>query len=290
MISVLKKSAWSLVVYTVFVILWGAWVRISHSGDGCGQSWPLCDGALFPKTLASEQWIEYFHRFTSGLYGLVVIALYFVIRKSYEKQSAQRLAATATLTLMIVEAGLGAALVLKGLVGENATVFRLIVMTLHQLNSLMLVASTVILAILITPQSVFSVRWRGLFLHRGLLLILMTVAATGAWAALSNTLFPSTSLLSGLAQDFDSANPWILKLRILHPIFASILCVFLSYFFWLRGNTRLTLVFVGALVIGLTTLLSLSPVAMKLLHLGFTQGLWILMVHYVMTSLLSTSR
>lgn len=287
----MKKLSWSLVLYTVFVIIWGAWVRISHSGDGCGQSWPLCEGALFPKSLESEVWIEYFHRLTSGLYGIFVIALFFIVRKKHSPRTAQRTAALATLILMIIEAGLGAALVLKGLVGENATIYRLVVMSLHQINSLLLVGSTVVLALLCSTPSIFQIYWRKLLLHRGLLVVFMLIPATGAWAALSNTLFPSEHLLAGLADDFDPESPWILKLRILHPILASVFALFWAYYFWLRPKGQaLALGFASTFLIGLITLLSLSPVLMKFLHLLMSQVLWILLVRYVMTSLLSTSR
>ncbi|MFN9068553.1 MAG: COX15/CtaA family protein, partial [Bdellovibrionales bacterium] len=211
----MKRLSWALVIYTILVILWGAWVRISHSGDGCGQSWPLCDGALFPKDSSSEVWIEYFHRLTSGLYGLFVVGLYLLIRKKFPPHSAQRFAGLATLILTVIEAGLGAALVLKGLVGENATIYRLVVMSLHQINSLLLVGSTVITALLVAEKSDVRPHWKGLFLHKGFLLIFMIIPATGAWAALSNTLFPSQHLLQGLAEDFASDSPWILRLRIL---------------------------------------------------------------------------
>jgi cytochrome c oxidase assembly protein subunit 15 len=287
----MKRLSWALVIYTVLVILWGAWVRISHSGDGCGQSWPLCDGALFPKVSSSEVWIEYFHRVTSGLYGLFVAGLYLWIRKRFPPGSAQRTAGFATLVLTVIEAGLGAALVLKGLVGENATIYRLVVMSLHQVNSLLLVGSTVITALLVSENPDVRPHWKGLFLHKGFLFIFMIIPATGAWAALSNTLFPTQHLLQGLAEDFSSESPWILRLRILHPLLASALALFFTYYFWLKPyGQKLAIGFFMTFVVGLVTLVSLSPVALKLIHLTMAQGLWVLMVHYVMTSLLSTKR
>ncbi len=295
----IKKLCGFLLFYTVFVIVWGAWVRISHSGDGCGKSWPLCEGALFPKTLQSEVWIEYFHRVTSGLYGLFVLLILILVYRSFKKDSIIRKAALTTFVLMMIEAALGAALVLKGLVGSNATLYRLVVMTLHQINSLLLVGSTVVLYSLLKKSENFNVK--KLFSHKGLLALFILIPATGAWAALSNTLFPSEGILQGLAADFNSASPWILKLRIVHPILASSFAIYWSYYFYnlsvestdqgLKNSSRnLSVFLVVSFLFGGLTLLNLSPIWMKLVHLTLAQGLWIFMVHYVMTSLLSTRR
>lgn len=297
----LSRYAWILVYYTVLVIIWGAWVRISHSGDGCGKSWPLCDGALFPKSAESKTWIEYFHRLTSGLYGIIVIHIYYLIRNNFPLHTLQRLFGLSTLILMFIEAALGAALVLKGLVGENATVFRLVVMTLHQVNSLLLVGSTVALATSLSKPAIYQWNLKNLFLHNGLLFLFILIPATGAWAALSNTLFPSTDLLQGLADDLSSDSPWILKLRIIHPLLAAGFCLYWAYYFWnksedthdthlKKSSLYLAGFFVVALLFGVLTLVSLSPVWMKLVHLSLAQLLWIALMNYVMTSLLSTSR
>lgn len=292
--------AWGLVVYTVFVIIWGAWVRISHSGDGCGNHWPLCEGSFIPQNAEQKTWTEYLHRLTSGFYGLFVAALTVWAFRLFPKKSAQRQIAMSTFILMIVEAGLGAALVLQGLVGENATLYRLFVMTFHQINSLLLVGSTVILA-LFTQLPSFHFQWRQLFTNRWVWVIFMLIPATGAWAALANTLFPSESLSDGLLKDFAAASPWILRLRVAHPIIAlglGMMLILKLYSDYESATTpelrrkalQVCGAFVVALVFGVLTLLFLSPVWMKLVHLTLAQILWITLSTYVMTSLLSTKR
>ena len=292
---------WALVVYTVSVIIWGAWVRISHSGDGCGQHWPLCEGAFIPQQAAGKTWIEYLHRLTSGLYGLFVAALMIQALRIFPRGSAQRAAAILTFVLMIIEAALGAALVLKGLVGENATLYRLFVMTFHQINSLLLVGSTVIWAHL-TARSVFP--WtdlKGRLRPFSPLALFVCIPATGAWAALANTLFPSLNLAEGLQKDFASDSPWILRLRVVHPLLALSLGVILALHFYRiamrtsdsasrQAALRVSGVFAGALIFGILTLISLSPIWMKLVHLTWAQLLWISLVSYAITSLLSTRR
>lgn len=278
-----------LIVYTVLVIVWGAWVRISHSGDGCGNHWPTCEGAFFPKTMEKKTWIEYLHRLTSGFYGLFVTFLAVWGFRIFPKGSAQRQISLITFILMLVEAGLGAVLVLKNLVGETATVYRLVIMSLHQINSLLLVGATVTLTILSQAKILFNFSWRDLLLNKWILGAFVLLPTTGAWAALANTLFPSTSLWQGLLEDLSMDLPWIFRLRIVHPILALGVGSFLSAYFYKRSMS-LSLFIILAMLFGGLTLLFMSPVWMKLVHLTIAQGLWIGLVHYVMISLLSTRR
>ena len=72
--SALTKYAWATLAYTVGVILWGAFVRASRSGAGCGAHWPLCNGVVIPRDPSLETIIEFSHRLTSGL-ALVAVVL-----------------------------------------------------------------------------------------------------------------------------------------------------------------------------------------------------------------------
>ncbi|HEX4283733.1 MAG TPA: COX15/CtaA family protein, partial [Terracidiphilus sp.] len=42
----LRRFSWAVLVYFVAVILWGALVRATSSGAGCGDHWPLCNGTV----------------------------------------------------------------------------------------------------------------------------------------------------------------------------------------------------------------------------------------------------
>lgn len=303
-LKIFHRLCLTLVVYTVLVIIWGAWVRISHSGDGCGNHWPLCEGAFIPTNPDQKTLIEYFHRLSSGFYGIFVAGLAFAAFRIFPPGTGARKAALTTFFLMVIEALLGAALVLKGLVGQNATVFRLVVMTLHQVNSLLLVGSTVVWAVAVNQKVLpftFNFSWKKLFSAGAFALAFILIPASGAWAALANTLFPSFSLAEGLAQDFSAGTPWILKLRVLHPIVALSLGIYLIFKFYKKSENatdpllkqaslQVAAVFAIAMIFGILTLLFLSPVWMKLVHLTMAQVVWISLVHYVMISLLSTKR
>ena len=64
-----------VLAYLLFVILFGAWVRISGSGAGCGDHWPTCGGQLVPRAPSVQTLIEYTHRITSGALGLMALGI-----------------------------------------------------------------------------------------------------------------------------------------------------------------------------------------------------------------------
>ncbi len=67
--------AWFVLFYNVLVILWGAFVRASGSGAGCGSHWPLCNGDVIPRAPEIETLVEFSHRLTSGLALVFVLAM-----------------------------------------------------------------------------------------------------------------------------------------------------------------------------------------------------------------------
>jgi heme A synthase len=119
--SRLARYAWIVVALNLAVILWGAWVRVSGSGAGCGSHWPLCDGEVLPREASAEKWIEFTHRATSGLALLAVLALAVAAVRSRPARHPARRAAAAAVVFVLLEAALGAALVLFGLVVDDAS-------------------------------------------------------------------------------------------------------------------------------------------------------------------------
>ena len=68
------RFAWATVGFNLLVIVWGAFVRATGSGAGCGKHWPLCDGEVTPPLESTAQLIEFTHRLTSGVALLAVLA------------------------------------------------------------------------------------------------------------------------------------------------------------------------------------------------------------------------
>src|SRR5439155_20562 len=74
------RYAWAVVAYNVAVVLWGAFVRATGSGAGCGNHWPLCNGAALPVSPSLGTIIEFAHRATSGI-DLALVGLLAVWRR-----------------------------------------------------------------------------------------------------------------------------------------------------------------------------------------------------------------
>jgi heme a synthase len=252
--------------YTLIVILWGAWVRISHSGNGCGDHWPLCGGEFIPGADATAKtWVEYSHRMMSGIYGLIVFYCFFIFRNlKYSKTT--RTLNTSMLIFMLVEAGVGALLVKGNLVTVNDSVTRLVVMSLHQLNSFLLTAVTYLLGLSLIHEFEIKIKKIHLFF--------LLVCMVGAFASLSTTLFPSISLWEGILQDLSGDSHLFIRLRVLHPIFALTIMLTMTYYFLNKKQTRLVFEIYCGIIVGAITLLTLSPTWLKLSHLLIAHYLW----------------
>src|SRR5512145_445879 len=129
-----QRFAWGSLVYTVFVILFGAVVRITGSGAGCGQHWPTCQGevAHLPRTI--EAAIELTHRVTSGISVVLVMFLPAVAFRLFPRGHVSRRAALASFAFMVVEALIGALLVLFRLVADDMSIARAVILPLHLTN------------------------------------------------------------------------------------------------------------------------------------------------------------
>jgi heme A synthase len=68
------QLAWTAATFTYLLIILGAIVRITGSGLGCGEHWPLCNGRLFPP-LDVPTLIEYGHRLVAAAVSVLVAAL-----------------------------------------------------------------------------------------------------------------------------------------------------------------------------------------------------------------------
>src|SRR5687768_8281766 len=214
--------AWAVLAANLVVVVWGAFVRASGSGAGCGSHWPLCNGVVVPRPEEIATVIELTHRVTSGLALLAVVALLYWAFRLYPKGHRVRKAAVATMAFMLLEALLGAGLVLFELVADNASMVRAFSMIAHLVNTFLLVGSLTVTAWWASGGRAFSLSGTGAtapLLLLGLLGLLL-VGATGAIAALGDTLFPSTSLAEGFRADLDPTAHLLLRLRVLHPLFA----------------------------------------------------------------------
>ena len=217
---------------TVLVIVWGAVVRATGSGAGCGSHWPLCNGNVVPLAPSAATIIEFVHRVTSGLVMVLAIGLVVMARRTFPAGHPARRWALFSLLFMLIEAAIGAGIVLLQLVEGNASALRAGYVGGHLVNTLLLVAAmtTTIWAARSEPPVVR--RSRSMSGFTVAMVTMLVVAATGAIVALGDTLFPSTSLAAGLAADLDPTSHFLIRLRVWHPILAAAVAVYLFWIAW----------------------------------------------------------
>ena len=282
--------AWGVLSYSLMVIVWGYFLRISESGDGCGRDWPLCDGAVVPPSAQFPTWVEYTHRVSSGIaLGLVFLMAVWAIR-SYRKGHAVRRAAAASLFFTLTESLFGALLVIFGWVAGDISMGRILIRPFHVTNTFLLMAALGLTA-----------WWASRRVDRVMLLrhpegrrllpaalVLIVLAATGSWTGLAGTAFPVESLGQGFGQYFDPEH-LLIYLRTVHPVVAMLAVVILTRITartWRRQMTpterRLTVAIVSLagcqLVLGPLTIVLLHPTALRLLHLLLADLLWLSLV------------
>lgn len=284
----LVRFAWAVVGYNVLVILWGALVRATGSGAGCGNHWPLCNGQVIPLSPRIDTIIEFTHRCMTGGSTFLVIGLLVWTFRGTVKGQAARVAAIVSMLLLLNEAFLGALLVKLGYVTGNQSMGRVVVLSIHLSNTLLLLAALTLTATLLgTVQMSRELGVRGgkkLWAILGLAATLV-VGVSGSLAALGDTLFPASSLRAAFAQDFAAGSPWLLRLRGVHPASAVVAAVFV---FWLMaqarrtGAARLAAALLGLLgfqfALGLADVLLLAPVWMQILHLLGADLYWVALV------------
>ena len=279
-----SKYAWITLGYNFLVIVWGAFVRATGSGAGCGEHWPTCNGEVIPRTDAVETMIEFTHRLTSGLALLMTVVLVIAACRAFPKGHRVRRAAWTTITFMIAEALLGAGLVIFGLVANDDSVARAVVMCLHLLNTLFLLGFMALTAWWADRPGTLHLnqpfrRW----LTAGLV-GLFIVGISGAIAALGDTLFPANSLTEGLAADLDPSSHFLVRLRGLHPVFAltvgfGVIALANRLKSIQPACQRLAKMLIGLIglqiAVGFINLGLLAPVYLQLIHLFLADMVWV---------------
>ena len=272
----------------MLVVLWGAYVRASGSGAGCGSHWPLCNGEVLPVAPRIETIIEFTHRVMSGVALVGVTALWLWGRASFARGSRVRRMALASFLFLITEALLGAGLVLFNYVDKDQSVGRAFYLSLHLINTLLLLGALVLTAWFSRGAEQTSARRSSLVVAT--LPVAVLVSVTGAIAALGDTLFPATSLAQGFHQDFSAAANFLLRLRILHPTLAILAaCYFIAVsVIVLRSKehpelaaklaTAVLILALLQLCAGAINLLLLAPVWMQITHLLIADLVWIALV------------
>jgi cytochrome c oxidase assembly protein subunit 15 len=283
------RFAWAVLAYNVAVVLWGALVRATGSGAGCGGHWPLCNGEVLPQIAQSATIVEFTHRMMSGAALIAVAALWIWSRRALTRPHPGRFWANLSALFIVTEALIGAALVLLGHVARNESVGRVYSLGTHLVNTFLLLASLALTAWSAPedPTRAPRLRWDwGAVLS---ILAIVIVAIAGAITALGDTLFPSRTLAEGIQADFAASANFLIRLRVIHPALAVAAGAFIAILAFseltakrTRARRALAAWLLGLLVAELTaggiTVLLRAPLAMQIVHLLLADSVWITLV------------
>lgn len=297
------KFTWFYLALNIVVIIWGGVVRSTGSGAGCGAHWPTCNGNIIPAGASWHTWVEFSHRMSTGLLGILTIVLVVWALRAYARGSLVRLGAWLTAFFIVTESAIGAGLVLFEYVAYNVSIARAYWMAGHLLNTLMLLGVVTLLAWWASGGEKLQFRRQGAVGWTLLLAVLamFVLGASGAIAALGDTLLDglvqgkdATDLLARLAAAGVSPGEAaivaaLVEIRVYHPVIAVASGVLVGLAAWVartrraslatrRFSTALFALFVTQLVVGSLNVALRAPVWIQMVHLLVTNLIWILLV------------
>jgi cytochrome c oxidase assembly protein subunit 15 len=282
----IARFAWLTLAYNVAVIAWGAYVRATGSGAGCGNHWPLCDGSILHRAPQLQTVIEFLHRVTSALALVLVLSLLVWCWRKTSKGDWPRYSAVLVIILLFNEALLGALLVVLNHVAQDQSAGHALLLCLHFGNTLLLLASLSLTARWLSSADrrfAVTAKPRELLTIGIGLVTVMSVGITGSLAAFGDAIFPATSLRSSLMQDFSSSSHHLLRLRLLHPVTVALGAI---YVLWIvlkssrrRTHSSRTLPFLVSTLtlqasLGVMNVILLAPVWLQMVHLLVADLFW----------------
>lgn len=284
----LGKWSWALLWLTVGVIVGGSLVRATGSGDGCGESWPRCEGSLFPLGGGTETTIEFAHRAATVFLGVVLLIVIVLAFRAGDAGRDVRRALKWVAIFFTGEVIVGAVLVLAGWVDMDASIGRMIVVPIHLVNTFLLLGATVLVVHVASGGTWPRLETKRRSNQIGLAILgtILLIGALGGLNALADSLYPADTLAEGLRAEFGAAAPVLVRVRIFHPMIA--IAGSLGVLMWLRSPSfdgaglvrplaNAAAVVIGLeVVIGIVNVALLTPVEIQMVHLVVADVLWIL--------------
>jgi heme A synthase len=283
--------AWVVLAYNLAVILWGAYVRATGSGAGCGSHWPLCNGVVIPPSPHMATIIEFTHRLTSGLSFLMILVLLIWAWRAYPRGSSIRVGAGLSMMFIFTEALIGAGLVLFSWVANDASINRAIAISFHLVNTFLLLASITLTAWWASGGQSFQIKGQGWALWVLTIgwMAMLVLGVSGALTALGDTLFPVSTLGEGINQDFSPTANFLIRLRIFHPLIAMTVALYIGIIAGIFSVNRsdyqvkllgvvLVVLFALQLGAGILNVYLLAPIWLQLGHLFLADAAWIVLV------------
>ncbi len=281
------RFAWGVLAANLLVILWGAYVRASGSGAGCGSHWPLCNGEEVPHSPRIQTVIEFTHRAMSGVALVAVVGLGGWSVLLFPPGHRVRKATIYAMVFFAAEALLGAGLVLLQFVAQDASAGRAFYLSMHLVNTEFLLAALTLSAWFSRDSAPPPLRPPPVVAATLPLAILVSI--TGVIAALGDTLFPAKSLAEGMRQDLSSSASFLIQLRSAHPVLAILAAAYFlaAALSVMRSKPQpitsqialgVLLLSIAQLCAGAINLALLAPIGMQIVHLLLADLLWIALV------------
>lgn len=281
------RFAWFTLLVNILVIIGGAYVRASGSGAGCGAHWPLCNGTMLPDTSRIHTIVEFSHRITSGVALICVLVLLVWAWRKFPRWQPIHTGVVGSTFFILMEAALGAGLVLFEYVAYNVSVARAYWMAAHLVNTFLLLFFLTLTAWWASGGRPISfrgdraIRWTLALAFSGVLIL----GCSGAITALGDTL----TLAGGISPTQSVIVARLIELRIYHPMIAFAVGGLLYLAIWTIGKRRpsrqtrqfsiaLMGIYALQLLAGVVNVVLKAPVWLQLFHLLFADVLWILLV------------
>ena len=281
-----RVLAWSVVVFTIGVIVSGDLVQATESGAGCGESWPRCDGSMIPAIGDAHTAVEFTHRMATTILSFGFLGLVIGAWRLYGREHPVWRASIWAGVFLVIEILLGAALVLFGWVEDDASWGRVIADGLHVVNTFLLVGATVLLAWFAggrpRPRLDRARRPDQLLIAAGVMVLL--IAITGTVNSLADTLALSDTV------DIDETPiaAILVSIRGIHPALA-IAGGSATFYLMVRlaesapaGAARYVLAVQAVIgvqfVVGILNIALLTPLETQIVHLILAEALWITLI------------
>ncbi len=279
--TVVRRLATGVLVFTVLVILGGSVVRATESGAGCGDQWPRCEGHIIPWSAEGATTIEFAHRASTAILGILLVALVVTVARRTERGAPIRRALAWAGAFFVAEVAIGALLVLFGWVDQDASIGRVVAMTVHLANTFLLLAALTLVVWLAAGVLRRGSTWGGPPTGCS-----WPVPSFSSWSPLpapstrsADTLFP--------ADESSGSSHFLADLRVLHPMIAivgGVAVVLLSRARALAGaaadpwRRAITVIVAIQFAMGVLNIALLTPVETQVLHLLLADTLWIVWI------------
>ncbi len=303
--------AWIVLGFTILVIISGDIVQATESGAGCGETWPRCDGSLIPTISDLQTGVEFTHRMVTAILGFGYIAVVIGAWRrrgwsdesgalatvgrlltpagftdAYRRSSALWRVTVWAVVFFVIEVILGAMLVVFGWVESDASIGRVIVDSVHLVNTFAMVLTLTLVVFHASGGGALRLD-RSRFSHQLLLAgagIITLIGITGAINSLADALYFSEDVI---VEETPIASI-LVTIRGIHPVVAigGGIAVFLIVRYLATGQGAGVRPYALAIqgivwaqfIIGFLNIALLTPLESQVLHLLTAHVMWVLFV------------